>query len=670
MDPKASTASGVPLQAATPERMNQRLEPLTPGRDGSVHDKISQFNSLSIAMQSKQLERRTADAALKRALVGREEAEAEMRRLKEETMQLQKAVSDGHERERKVGERLETVMENYGRAKETHAHTQALWEKEIRRARKENFKSQSVIVKLQEELKSTRSTTKALEERLAREREQMLAREEAAFAARYQLVGVQEQLDEALARIKRTEQERDAFKMAAQNEEVARIAAEGKIPLPTVEAPDDEFASPRKKKKKQRRTFSYASVERGEGGGEGGGGEVEGEAGCSEVAEVEREELAVKAAWERLRADRALEMVEFLEVECRLRCCACVRERREKEEESVVVMVVARDEGGGDEVGDGGEGRRRRSELASDDEARQSATTSAEGRQQETASDESRLQVPVASDPVQQVPSTTTTTTTTTTTAAAPDKAQSTKKPPPCSRRSTIFCPREGIFRTVSEEEAEALSAAAHDQAEASGRVVVQPHQGHDHDHHHHHQDPRIFARTPSVEPPAFAMQRPSLESLLDAPPGPSHESHTAPLPSMIRCVNKNNKDNRPHTSATSYAITTTVPLRDDDDDRRRPRPSSSLASGLRTPCSAAVVVAATTTTTFDRANPALTPTMTREQALATIRERRGRVRSAAAAAAAAAATTTATPRERFKGADRRLMSAPTPTSVATRAPS
>ena len=44
-----------------------------------MHDKINQFNSLT--MQSKQLERKTADAALKRAMLGREEAEAEMRRL-------------------------------------------------------------------------------------------------------------------------------------------------------------------------------------------------------------------------------------------------------------------------------------------------------------------------------------------------------------------------------------------------------------------------------------------------------------------------------------------------------------------------------------------------------------------------------------------------------------
>lgn len=77
-------------------------------RDISVHDKINQFNSL--AMQSKQLERKTADAALKRAMLGREEAETEMRRYREEARLLKKQVEEGKERERRVGERLEAVM--------------------------------------------------------------------------------------------------------------------------------------------------------------------------------------------------------------------------------------------------------------------------------------------------------------------------------------------------------------------------------------------------------------------------------------------------------------------------------------------------------------------------------------------------------------------------------
>lgn len=62
---------------------------------------------------TKQLERSTADAALRRAMLGREEAETEMRRYREEARTLRSVVEEGRERERKVGERLETVMVSF-----------------------------------------------------------------------------------------------------------------------------------------------------------------------------------------------------------------------------------------------------------------------------------------------------------------------------------------------------------------------------------------------------------------------------------------------------------------------------------------------------------------------------------------------------------------------------
>lgn len=80
----------------------------THSRDSSVSDKINQFNTL--AAQGKSLERKTADAALKRAMLGREEAEAEMHKYKDEARALKRQVEEGRDRERRVGERLETVM--------------------------------------------------------------------------------------------------------------------------------------------------------------------------------------------------------------------------------------------------------------------------------------------------------------------------------------------------------------------------------------------------------------------------------------------------------------------------------------------------------------------------------------------------------------------------------
>lgn len=117
---------GSPLNQISPERANQQKQwdlPTSPtatekgsksskhSRDSSVNEKIAQFNSL--AYQGKQLERKANDAALKRAMVGREEAESEMRRYRDEARILRRQVEEGKERERKVGERLESVMVCY-----------------------------------------------------------------------------------------------------------------------------------------------------------------------------------------------------------------------------------------------------------------------------------------------------------------------------------------------------------------------------------------------------------------------------------------------------------------------------------------------------------------------------------------------------------------------------
>lgn len=108
-----SSIRGSPLQAVTPDRANRRDSTMsnlrTDGYESPVLEKISQFNNMSTT-QAKQLERKTAEAAIKRAMLGREEAEAEMRRLRDENQALKRSVDDGKDRERKVGERLETVM--------------------------------------------------------------------------------------------------------------------------------------------------------------------------------------------------------------------------------------------------------------------------------------------------------------------------------------------------------------------------------------------------------------------------------------------------------------------------------------------------------------------------------------------------------------------------------
>ena len=134
---------------------------------------------------------------------------------------------------------------------------------------------------------------------MEQERERSAKREQEAFAARYQLVGVQEELAQIQEQIKLVEQERDALRTIAKNEEIARIAAEGRLPLPT-SPEDDEFASP----KKDRRSLDPVTIL------------------SSAASEEELDDLRTKLRWEEQKARRALDQVEFLEAECRFNCCA------------------------------------------------------------------------------------------------------------------------------------------------------------------------------------------------------------------------------------------------------------------------------------------------------------------------------------------------------------
>ena len=389
-------------------------------------------------------------------------------------------------------------------------------------------------------------------------------REEEAFAARYQLVSVQEELEKALKQIKLVEQERDAFKTVAKNEEVARIAAEGRIPLPPPPSADDEFASP----EKQRASLSSFEIQ------------------SSAASRSEIEELAFLLDWERQRAGRAIQEVDFLKAECELKCCSCSRaSHTNTPQQSVADKSLAHEP------------------PAIDLEAVNPAEMDAVGL----------LQAPLPKQRTSQ-------------------RAETSKPMKRQVRRSTIFIPSEGTFRTVSQEEADKILAAekkSHVQQEEEPSMSTTIMESEPHGH----------ARTPSADPPTCAIivkERPSLQSLLDAPhqgeeksptqaikptekqqtwaPASSNET-TAPPPAQEGATETSEDDTRPHTSAAFYTVTTTttVPLRETGTN-------SLLRQKLRTPKSGS----------FDVNNPALTPTMTREEALAQIRARRGRARSMA----------------------------------------
>lgn len=124
MDPvfKFPASPGTPLFPVSPERVNRQPLPQSPSLPSNLSDpflsgharapsdvqgKVAQFNNLS---KENAQRRRDNEAALQRAVLGREEAEGETRRLKEEHRLLRKEIEEGRGRERRVGERLEALM--------------------------------------------------------------------------------------------------------------------------------------------------------------------------------------------------------------------------------------------------------------------------------------------------------------------------------------------------------------------------------------------------------------------------------------------------------------------------------------------------------------------------------------------------------------------------------
>lgn len=547
---------------------------------------------------------------------------------------------------------------------------------------------------------------------MSREKERSKSREQEAFEARYQLVGLQEQLDKALERAKVAEQERDAYKTLAKNEEIARIAAEGQIPLPPSKEADDEFASP----KKTRASLSPTNIV------------------SSAASEAEIDELTLLWQWEKQRADRTQEQLDFIEAECHLRCCPGAKSQSRKRRSGTMTPR-----------------KERPSKVSIVDPAdhkilgskRESLRGSLQSRGIPVVAEPVASETPNTQDDKQERHGKSET---------EPEKRETSIPRGP--RRSTIFVPSEGIFRTLSQQD---LAARAKEDEAAIEPPVTMEVQREEPVHEPQSftptEDPvdvlmeeaadvrmeecmeepieepveelmeepvevpaeelaedfdeqaveelveepmevgsrhQIYSRTPSAEPPTFAMmrqERTSLMSLLNAPH--EIENHNLRMSGIITTTAddmRSNPSERGHTEDEDEAMsggaypeqqngptdprsfrtvtqTTSVPLRDENikpnpniPRSRQPAVANNNKGGNenRTP-------------SFDVNNPALTPTMTREQALAQIKERRGRARSAAQGGLAsgnpnsASASATMTPRRQMVVGvgERRDMSAP-----------
>lgn len=135
-----------------------------------VQSKVAHLNNLSHGNSpTSTLLSSGANAAYQRAVLGREEAESSL-------ASVFAKLSEAQSRERRISERLESLLGELRSAKERQAHERTIFEREIRKARKEAFRTSSALVKLQDELKASKTEIKELKDGIISERD---AREEA-----------------------------------------------------------------------------------------------------------------------------------------------------------------------------------------------------------------------------------------------------------------------------------------------------------------------------------------------------------------------------------------------------------------------------------------------------------------------------------------------------------
>lgn len=142
------------------------------------------------------------ESALQRAMVGREEAEAA---LSSTLGQLQESKA----RERKISERVQELVEEVAAVQERRGHEREVFEKEVRKARKEAFKISSVLVKCQEELKEVRGELGRAKTAVERERNDKEKAAQEAFERAYAVAGLVEEVERLKEMLKSYERERE-----------------------------------------------------------------------------------------------------------------------------------------------------------------------------------------------------------------------------------------------------------------------------------------------------------------------------------------------------------------------------------------------------------------------------------------------------------------------------
>jgi len=328
------------LNPVSPERMNQQTIPASPSLPSEllslhhknikgvseVQAKVAFLNSLARGgSPSAQAQTATNNAALQRAILGREEAESALASAQED-------LSEAQSRERRISERLESLLEELHGTKERQAHERSIFEKEIRKARKEAFRAGSTLVKLQEELKHAKSESKALKDEVAAEREAKDHAKQEAFERAYALAGLTEELEVLKGKLRSMEASNHSNKLEVRAHEIRKedfgrmSLAEGDLAFLTTprrpkRAAADSIRSPAQEREpenvaeatppKRQRLSEVTCVVK------------EPVAAPSELDLEMIDDLKDELYIERRQRIAAEEMVHFLNIECQFERCSC-----------------------------------------------------------------------------------------------------------------------------------------------------------------------------------------------------------------------------------------------------------------------------------------------------------------------------------------------------------
>jgi hypothetical protein len=360
---------GAPLYALSPERINQQRLPPSPSlpnhldkhhrSSSDVASKVAFLNSLSSATSPTRLQSAPSHAALQRAILGREEAEAALHAANSQLVEAQV-------RERRISERIESLMEELQTVKERQAHERQVFEKEVRRARKDAFKAESNLVKAQEDLKEARVEAATLKAEVDKERSGKEQARQEAFERAYTLAGILEEMEVMRGKLRSAEAERDAVLLEQKAtvvqghesnkdhtdeddnrdempeqppEQHERHMCDTQTPklLADRDLPDRSPAVRRRKNRFERLlpvdspentpliNFGNRSGSKAQTNARLTADEENDEFMGDGDADLEDQLLDLRAElrWERSLRERADDMVHFLQMECQFKMCAC-----------------------------------------------------------------------------------------------------------------------------------------------------------------------------------------------------------------------------------------------------------------------------------------------------------------------------------------------------------